>query len=174
MRLILLRHAKAEKAEPGMSDRDRGLNPRGRGDAARMGAYMAQHGLIPNRAIVSAARRTRKTWEGLVTALSAPPPVSHDDRLYNASREAILTVIRDVGRSAHTLLVIGHNPGVHESACRLIAAGEVESRERLNEGLPTAGLVVIDFAGENWQSLHVHGGRLERFVTPRSLRVATD
>jgi phosphohistidine phosphatase len=70
--------------------------------------------------------------------------------------------------------VIGHNPGVHESACRLIAAGEVESRERLNEGLPTAGLVVIDFAGENWQSLHVHGGRLERFVTPRSLRVATD
>jgi len=83
-------------------------------------------------------------------------------------------VIRDAGGSARTLLLIGHNPGVHESACRLIAAGEVEARERLNEGLPTAGLVVIDFAGENWQTLHAKGGRLERFVTPRSLRIAAD
>jgi phosphohistidine phosphatase len=174
MRLMLLRHAKSEKAEPGMSDRDRGLNPRGRSDAARMGAYLAQHGLIPEHTIVSAARRTRETWECLVTGFSAPPAVNHEERLYNAGPDAILTVIRDAGRSARTLLLIGHNPGVHVSACRLIAAGEVEARERLNEGLPTAGLAVIDFAGDNWHTLHFHGGRLERFVTPRSLRVTTD
>jgi len=174
MRLMLLRHAKSEKAEPGMSDRVRGLNPRGRSDALRMGAYMAQHGLISDRAIISSARRTRETWEGLVTGFSAQPPVSHDDRLYNAGPDAILSVIRDSGRSARMLLVIGHNPGLHESACRLIAAGDVEARERLNEGLPTTGLVVIDFAGDNWHALHFQSGRLERFVTPRSLWVAAD
>ena len=48
-------------------------------------------------------------------------------------------------------------------------AGDIEARERLNEGLPTAGLVVIDFAAETWDKLHAHAGRLERFVTPRSL-----
>jgi phosphohistidine phosphatase len=174
MRLILFRHAKAEKAEPGMSDRDRGLTARGRSDAARMGAYMAQHALIPNCSIVSPARRTRETSESLLAAFSLPPALSYDERLYNAHPDAILSVIRDGGHSARTLLLVGHNPGVHESACRLIAAGEVEARERLNEGLPTAGMVVIDFAGENWQTLHVHGGRLERFVTPRSLRITAD
>ena len=54
----------------------------------------------------------------------------------------------------------------------LIASGDVEARERLNEGLPTAGLAVIDFAGKDWRKLHPHGGRLERFVTPRSLAAA--
>ena len=63
-------------------------------------------------------------------------------------------------------MVIGHNPGLHDSARLLIASGDVEARERLNEGLPTAALAVIDFAGENWRKLHARGGRLERFVTP--------
>ena len=72
MRLMLLRHAKSEKAEPGMSDRDRGLNARGRGDALRMGAYMAHHALLPDRCIVSAARRTRETWAGSPGPSPAP------------------------------------------------------------------------------------------------------
>ena len=39
-------------------------------------------------------------------------------------------------------------------------------------GLPTSGLAVIDFAGKDWRKLHPHGGRLERFVSPRSLAEA--
>jgi phosphohistidine phosphatase len=174
MRLMLLRHAKSEKAESGMSDRDRGLTPRGRSDALRMGAYMTHHALIPDRSVVSTARRTRETWERLATAFASPPPVSYEDRLYNASADGILNVIKEAGGSARTLLVIGHNPGLHELARRLIAAGDVGARELLNEGLPTSGLVVIDFPGGNWQRLHVNSGRLERFVTPRLLRAATD
>ena len=56
----------------------------------------------------------------------------------------------------------------------LIASGDVEARERLNEGLPTSGLAVIDFAGDDWEKIHASGGRLERFVTPRLLKTATD
>src|SRR5258708_13854511 len=62
MRLMLLRHAKAEKAESGMRDRDRRLNARGRDDAARIAAHMARHALLPDRVIVSSAQRTRETW----------------------------------------------------------------------------------------------------------------
>jgi phosphohistidine phosphatase len=75
MRLMLLRHAKSEKAELGQRDRDRRLNARGRGDAARMGAYMAQHGLVPDRVLVSPATRTRETWECVGPALAKLPPV---------------------------------------------------------------------------------------------------
>jgi phosphohistidine phosphatase len=174
MRLILLRHAKAEKAEPGQSDRDRSLTPRGRRDAASIGDYLAHHELVPDTAKVSDARRTRETWEGMASALSAPPAVDFDDRLYDARAEAILAVVRETSRSARALLVIGHNPGLHDLARLLIAAGDVEPRERLGEGLPTAALAVIDFAGDDWRKLHPRGGRLDRFVTPRSLKAATD
>ena len=172
MRLLLLRHAKSEKAEPGLRDHERRLNDRGERDAETIGAYLAGHGLIPDLVAVSTSRRTRETWEHVAATLAASPPVSFEERLYNAGTEAILAVVKDTKSAVRTLLVIGHNPGMHEVARLLIASGDVEARERLNEGLPTAGLAVIDFAGKDWRKLHPHGGRLERFVTPRSLAAA--
>ena len=101
-------------------------------------------------------------------------PVHHEDRLYGATPETTLAALRETDPAASGLLLVGHNPGLHEAALLLIASGDVEARERLNEGLPTAGLAVIDFPGATWKSLHPHSGRLERFVTPRLLRAATD
>jgi phosphohistidine phosphatase len=50
----------------------------------------------------------------------------------------------------------------------------VEASERFNENLPTAGLLVIDIALEDWSRLHAHCGRLDRFISPRLLDLATD
>jgi len=172
MRLILLRHAKAEKAEPGKRDHPRRLSGRGRNDAPVIGAYMARHALIPDLVLVSDAARTRETWECLAPALSAAPRVSYEERLYDAGTEQILAVVKETAADVRTLMVVGHNPGLHDFARLLIASGDVEARERLNEGLPTSGLAVIDFAGNAWRKLHPHGGRLERFVSPRSLAAA--
>ena len=172
MRLMLLRHAKTEKAEPGMRDDERRLNERGQTDAPLIGAYMARHALIPDRVLVSTAERTRETWRRLAEALPARPRVSYEERLYNAGSETILALAKQVEPPARTLLIIGHNPGLHDLARLLIASGDVEARERLNEGLPTSGLAVIDFATKDWGKVHPRGGRLERFVSPRSLAAA--
>jgi phosphohistidine phosphatase len=77
-------------------------------------------------------------------------------------------------RNAHSLLVIGHNPGLQDIAVQLIATGDVEARERVTEKLPTSGLVVIDFSIDDWSRLHPRSGRLEHFVTPRLLAAATE
>jgi phosphohistidine phosphatase len=71
-------------------------------------------------------------------------------------------------------MVIGHNPGLHEAADQLIASGDAALRERLGEKFPTAALAVIDFAAEAWPKMHDHSGRLDRFITPRSVTPATD
>jgi phosphohistidine phosphatase len=173
MRLMLFRHAKTEKGEPGMRDRDRRLVARGHNDTPKIGTYMAGHGLIPDRVLVSTARRTRETWEILAASFADLPPVSFDDRLYESDTERVLAVIREVGRGARNLLVVGHNPSLHDTARLLIASGDVEARERLNEGLPTAGLAVIDFTPQDWRKVRPQTGRLERFVSPRLL-AATD
>jgi phosphohistidine phosphatase len=172
MRLMLLRHAKSEKAEAGQSDRERRLDARGQGDAPVIGAYMAHHALIPDLVLVSAAARTRETWERLAAALAKQPRASFEDRLYNAGWRAILAVVKETAPSVGTLMVVGHNPGLHELARHLIASGDVEARERLHEKMPTSSLVVIDFAGKDWRKLHTRGGRLAHFITPRSLAAA--
>jgi phosphohistidine phosphatase len=174
MRLMIFRHAKADKGAPGTRDRDRPLAVRGLKEAPKMGTYMARHKLVPRHALVSPARRTRETWDGLAATLPSGIPVFYENRLYDAAPEAILAVIRETPSAIGTLIVVGHNPGLHETARLLIAAGDIEARERLNEGLPTSGLAVIDFAGDDWKKLHPHSGRLERFVTPRLLKTTTD
>ena len=169
-RLLLFRHAKAERSDPGMDDRARKLVERGRKDAAKIGTYMASHALIPDRVMISPAARTQETWKLAAKALKAPPEAALIARLYDATAQAILGVVRDAHDSrAHSILVVGHNPGLHELALMLIAAGDVEARERLREKLPTSGLVIIDFALDDWAKLHARSGRLERFVTPKSL-----
>ena len=171
-RLLLFRHAKAERSIPGASDRDRDLIDRGRKDAARIGTYMAAHALVPDRVLVSTAARTQQTWKAAEGAFKPAPAATMVENLYDATPHAILAAIKDVPAKAHTLMVIGHNPGLHELALMLIASGDVEAREKLREKMPTSGLVIIDFAFDDWNKLHPQSGRLERFVSPKSLEAA--
>ena len=167
-RLLLLRHSKTERPEPGQRDRDRKLMERGRSDAPLIGTYMARHRLTPDLVLVSPAKRTLETWELVEGALNKTPQVAREERIYNARTRTLADLIRET-EDAGSLLMIGHNPGLHDLANELIGSGEVEARESLNEKLPTSGLVVIDFAFDDWSELHDSSGRLERFITPRSL-----
>jgi phosphohistidine phosphatase len=168
---MLLRHAKTERPEPGQRDRDRKLIKRGRNDAEIIAHYMTRHGLVPDLALVSPARRTQETWELIASGLEKAPRHVDDDRIYGATPDELMKLIGKM-RAARSLLVIGHNPGLHEVVLHLIASGDVAMRQHLSENLPTSGLVVIDFAFDSWTKLHPQSGRLEHFVTPRMLDAA--
>ena len=172
LRLLLLRHAKAERPQPGERDHDRVLTARGRADAKKLGAYLARHAFVPDRALVSTSARTRETWTQVAQAFAAPPPVDFDERIYDAAPQTILEAIKATGSGTGTLLVIGHNPGMQELASMLVATGDIDARERLGEGFPTSALALMTFALADWNSLHSRAGRLEHFVTPRWLETA--
>jgi len=172
-RLLLLRHAKTERAEPGGRDRDRKLTARGRADAPIISAYMARHRLIPDLALVSPAMRALETWELIAAAFGKTPRMVKDERIYNAGTDTLVELIRETG-DAGAVLVVGHNPGLHDLARRLIGSGDVEARESLNEKLPTCSLVAIDLAFDDWSKLHEGAGRLERFVSPRLIGAASE
>ncbi|MBM3526954.1 MAG: histidine phosphatase family protein [Alphaproteobacteria bacterium] len=173
-RLLLLRHAKAERARPGERDHDRILADRGRADTPKIAHYMARHGLVPDAAVVSTAARTRETWALCEPVFERAPPVVFESRIYEATPQAIMGVIAETAPGVGTLLVIGHNPGLQELAALLIASGDVDARQRMNEGFPTSALAVIGFAFEDWSGVHPHAGRLEHFVTPRALEPESD
>jgi phosphohistidine phosphatase len=172
-RLMLLRHAKTERAEPGERDRDRKLMKRGRADAPLIGSFIAHQGLTPDLVLVSPAMRAQETWSLAAAAFAKAPKTVTDDRIYNASAEDLIRVIGETD-SAHTLLVVGHNPSLHDAALLLITSGDATARQQLSENLPTSGLVIIDLPFDDWSLIHPRAGRLERFISPRLIAAATE
>src|SRR4051812_16076748 len=166
-RLMLLRHAKTDRPA-GVRDVDRPLARRGRRASPRMGAYLAEAGLIPDLALVSPAQRAGQTWDLAKPPLGAVPEQS-EPRLYEASVETLLAIVRETDPGVKTLLMVGHNPGFEKLAVHLVGEGEAAARARLADKFPTAAVAVIDFAIEDWRAVAPGSGRLERFVTPRAL-----
>jgi phosphohistidine phosphatase len=172
LRLLLLRHAKAASPS-GMLDIDRPLARRGREAADLMGRYLRDEELLPDLVLVSPARRTLETWD-LVQPALGDTETRHDQRIYEAPVVRLLDVLRETNPKAATLLMIGHNPGFEDLAKLLIADGDRDGVQRLSQKYPTAGLAVIDFPQEGWSEIGRKSGRLERFVTPKSLGSGDD
>lgn len=147
-RLILMRHAKAERRSTSGEDFDRALTESGRRDAAIMGRVLAREGLVPDIVLVSAAQRTQDTWEVVSAAFpKARAEVRRD--LYNAPAQALLEVAEDAGGG--TVMVIAHNPGVHELTLDLLidggAGGAVIARAGSRFPTATAAAFLVDAAG---------------------------
>lgn len=144
-RLIIMRHGKAEGSSPG-GDFERGLTARGTRDATLMGQVLAQAGLAPDLALVSSARRTRETWAAAAAAF--PPARCLLLRpLYHAASEAVLAEVEAQGEDAGTVMVVGHNPGLHELTVGLLrqaGAGEAVV-QRANARFPTATVAAFLF-----------------------------
>ncbi|MFN3892440.1 MAG: SixA phosphatase family protein [Beijerinckiaceae bacterium] len=169
-KLLLMRHAKAVR-EPGLTDRARRLNERGREDAVRVARFLQRHGLTPDHAIASDSRRTRETLELAAAAFDPAPAIQLDASLYLAEPAAILKAIHAVPAATRTLLVVGHNPGIADLALALTERGDGADVRRLAASFPTAAIAVIDLDCA-WPAVAEPGGRLERFILAKPLREA--
>ncbi len=169
-RLLLLRHAKTETDAPSGKDIDRRLDDRGRIDAAAMGAWLDRHPPLPDLVCVSTAVRARQTWDLVAAELAdAEPLVVYLEELYGAGPAELLAVIRAAAvEDPALLMIVGHNPGLHELALSL--AGDAESIKAITGNLPTGSIVIIDFAIEDWNDAAFRGGKLVQFVSPKLLK----
>ena len=176
-RLMLFRHAKTETDAPSGRDQDRRLDERGHRDAAEVGGWIGRHPPFPDLVQVSPAVRARQTWEIAWEAMKdhAPlPPVELVDELYGADPGQLLRTIRMAEASdPKRLMLVGHNPGMHELALALAGSGDAAARKALADNLPTAGLAVFDFATNDWTDVAFRRGRLVLFVTPKLLKQAS-
>ena len=181
-RLMLLRHAKTERDAPSGQDEDRRLDERGRLDAAAIGGWIARHPPLPDAVLVSPAVRAHQTWELAREAikaapkhLAAQPQVEFLPELYGADPTRLLRTIRkaEVGDSRR-LMVVGHNPGMHELALALAGSGDAAAKKALHDNLPTAGLAIFDFAIDDWADVAFRRGKLVRFTSPKLLKQTSD
>jgi phosphohistidine phosphatase len=172
--LLLLRHAKSSWDDASIPDRDRPLDARGRSAAAAMRQAMRRLGLAPDVVLVSTARRTMETLEAL-EPWDDTPLVEPLDSLYLADPKQLTAALRDVAETVRSVLLIGHNPGMHDFAVSLAGSkamrGDGKNERALTAGFPTGALAEFVVAG-SWGDLREGGGRLVRFLTPRMLEGA--
>jgi phosphohistidine phosphatase len=172
LRLVIVRHAKAEPESITGGDHARPLAPRGREDARRLGAWLAQRGAFPALVLCSDAARTRATWAGVRDGMAAvrpdaPAPALREMRaLYHAPPEEIARVLASAG-TADPVMIVGHNPGIGAFAGAL-AADRPQDAEFAR--YPTAATTILDFAALDWAGIAPRSGRLSAFVHPRALR----
>ncbi|MBB5695373.1 SixA phosphatase family protein [Muricoccus pecuniae] len=165
--LLLLRHAKSAWDDPALSDHARPLNARGRRAAAAMAGAMRGLGLSPELILVSSSRRTLQTLEGL-GPLGGEARVEPMDDLYLAPWTRLLDALREAPDSARSVLLIAHNPGLHELALNLAGPDAGTAGQALAEAYPTAALAEFELDGP-WASLSAERARLVRFVQPSDL-----
>ncbi|MGO4690214.1 SixA phosphatase family protein [Glaciibacter sp. 2TAF33] len=144
--LILLRHAKSDWSG-GEADADRPLSDRGLRQAPIAGRWLAGWSEHIDLAVISPAVRARETWQLAATELGpaasgSRPPVHIEDRVYAASADELLDVVRALPDDAVTVVLVGHNPGMEELVAQLTG-------DRLT--LPTSAIAVIGWSGP-WAS----------------------
>ena len=166
--LLLFRHAKSRHDEPGVEDHDRDLAPRGIRAARAMGAWLRSEGILPDRVLCSTAVRARRTLALAFAELAELPEIRYLRSLYLASPGRMLDILRRQERDVHRLMLVGHNPGLHGLALRLVAEADPE-RGRLEAKFPTAALARIGLPIEDWREIAIHAGRLLDYRTPAML-----
>lgn len=162
-RLILMRHAEAERSAGSGGDRDRALSARGRHDAAAMGRTLAARGMRPDLALVSPATRTRQTWDLLHDAFG-DVQLREDEPLYNGGAGTLRRFVEAAEDEAGCLMVVAHNPGIHLLAIEYLSEGAASPAvlERMSGGFPpgAAAIFTVDVAGRP---------TFEGFLQPRDL-----
>lgn len=168
LRLFLLRHAEAVPA--GGDDLARRLTPEGRAAARRIGGYLRETGEQAPLTLVSPARRTIETLEEVEGAFGAPLPRRIAPPLYQAAMTTIDSLIAETPAAVRALLVLGHNPGIAETANALVKTGSAADLARLRKQFPAPCLAVISFEVGDWRKAVSGRGRLDRLVTAAVLQ----
>lgn len=160
--LWVIRHAKSSWADPGQADFDRPLNPRGIKDGKRLIHWMGKQKQQPKWIVASDAARTRATADFVRTGYGIPlERLQFDHRIYEASAETLLEVLRSVADDRPSVALVGHNPGSTEFVNAIVGEGVVHD-------LPTFGIVLLDVAVP-WSQAQFGCAQFVELHTPKSL-----
>jgi phosphohistidine phosphatase len=163
--LLVVRHAKSDW-DTAAPDHERPINARGKREAPQLGRLLDDAGLRPGLVVCSSATRAQQTWQLASSVWADPPPVSVDDRLYDASRSDVLAVVNQTSDAVRVLAVVGHEPTSSALVSVLAGSADAAAAQALSAGLKTACAAVLTFDGD-WPQLEPGVARLTQVVSPR-------
>ena len=164
----LMRHAKSSWQDISLKDFDRSLNKRGNKNAVTIGKFINSQKEIPDIIFSSSAKRTRETLERADINSRNQSPMFLDE-LYLATASELLKIIQLTPEEFSHVMIIGHNPGLHELFLKLTAKADPAHFAILYQNLPTSAYGQISFEVNDWKDIQKGSGSLNIFATPKLL-----
>lgn len=160
--LLLLRHAKSSWDDTGAPDHIRKLAPRGRRDAPRIAARLAEFGPKPELIVSSHAMRARETARLVAQGLGYPESgIRYERRIYLKGPQGVTAVVAEQADEIERLMIVGHNPDFTHLANAL-------ARDLDLDNLPTCGVVGIEFDCASWRDVAADDGRVVYLDFPKN------
>lgn len=172
--LYILRHAKAETGLAHQDDHSRKLVERGVEAAQIVGAYMFRQGIKPAKVLCSDAVRTHQTWSQIEGIYPSPLNVEFSRKVYLSSANEMVNLLSLLPGTIPSVLLIGHNPGVHQLCLKLAKDGDEDLIDLMHLKFPTCALASISLGDIAWSDLAQARGLLTDYVTPKMLAGITD
>ena len=166
--LYVLRHAKSDWGDASLRDFDRPLNGRGRKSARAMGRELRERGLTPDLVLLSPSARTTETLARVEEGFGASFEKVEERSIYLAETEELVALIRNAPAKSDRLMIVGHNPGMHELVL-LLANGPRDLREEAAAKFPTGAMAEISFDVGDWSDVTPGSGFIRSFLKPREL-----
>jgi phosphohistidine phosphatase len=159
-KLFLIRHAKSNWDESGVSDIKRTLNKRGKRDAPFMASLLKKEKIFPDMIYSSPANRAFTTAEIFAEEIGYPQKkIIIESSIYESGIRELEMIINSVDDKNNSVFLFGHNPTF------TIYANHLGDKYIAN--LPTCGIVGIQFETNSWKKIERGNGKVFYFEYPK-------
>ena len=157
--LIILRHGQAKNAGVGEMDSSRPLTLKGRQDAQNAGQFLVNKGFVPDYVFCSPTIRTRETLAEVEKSFPSPVATEYVSKIYHSCDRDLLNLLATTPEHVGNLLLIGHNPAIHQLAIVLAKSGEQELIDRACLQFSPCTMAVLSLDGA-WSNIKKTNGKL--------------
>lgn len=160
-RLVVIRHAKSSWSNALLEDFDRPLNERGKKDAPLMAKRLKEKKVNPDLMITSPAKRANSTCKRFAKVFDVQKKnIIKEPKLYHASENILLKIVKELDEKYNTVFLIGHNPGLTEFV-NIASNLEIDN-------IPTTGVTVLEIS--SWKKFGKEKSRAVYFDYPANVK----
>jgi len=158
-RLYLIRHAKSSKDIPGIKDKDRPLDKRGKREAGHMGRRLRKCGIVVQAIYSSPAKRALDTAIAIAKRIGYPcERIKTVNSMYKSDIPMLMKVVRSIDDQVESSVIFGHNPEFFSLVNYLTP--------RIIRRFSTCGVFGIDFTIDSWKKVARKKGKLIFYQSP--------
>ncbi len=160
--IILMRHGEAA----GAPDIARQLTSQGKSQSRSVSKTLSSLDLTPDIIICSEVERTQQTLTEMAFTTEIPVHFCGEDLYRAQSYRDVLHILEEtIPNHKRCVLVIGHNPAIHETVLHLSKESRGGKFGNLEHSYPSGTASVFEFKSDSWDMLHPATCRLSHVIS---------